>query len=227
MGKIFGQALQLIFSGDYEVLFITLTSLRFSLLSTAIASALAVPMAVWLHFARFPAKRVIVSLLHTLMALPTVVIGLMVFSLLSRSGPLGPLGILFTPAAVITGQVFLSLPLITTLVHSGLSGLDSRFRETVVTLGARGKDLLAATLFQARFLILSALLAGFGRIVGEVGVSMMLGGNIRWYTRTMTTTIALETSKGNFQLGLALGIILMLVALAINGIGHILIKSEE
>jgi tungstate transport system permease protein len=160
------------------------------------------------------------------MALPTVVVGLLVFSLISRSGPLGPLDLLFNPAGVIIGQIILSAPILTSMVHSGLSKMDARFHETLITLGAKQKDVLKASLIEGRFVIISAILAGFGRVIGEVGVSMMLGGNIRWYTRTMTTSIALETSKGEFELGLALGFILMVIALAVNGLIHSLVRSE-
>jgi tungstate transport system permease protein len=161
------------------------------------------------------------------MALPTVVIGLMVYSFISRSGPLGSLDILFSPAGVIVGQVILASPILTSLVHTGLSKIDPRFHETLVTLGAGRGDILLASLSEARYVIVSAVLAGFGRVIGEIGVSMMLGGNIRWYTRTMTTSIALETSKGEFELGLSLGLILMILALSINAVTHILLKSEE
>jgi tungstate transport system permease protein len=160
------------------------------------------------------------------MAVPTVVIGLLVFSFISRSGPLGPLNLLFSPKAIVLGQVFLVVPILTSLVYSGLSKMDVRFHETLITLGAKQKDVLKASIIEARFIIISAVLAGFGRVIGEVGVSMMLGGNIRWYTRTMTTSIALETSKGQFELGLSLGFILLGIALAVNALTHILIKSE-
>jgi len=223
---VFGEALSLIFSGDKEVFFIALTSLRFSLVSSLIASIISIPLGILLHFYSFPFKRALVSILHALMALPTVVIGLLVFSFISRSGPLGSLDLLFNPSGIIIGQVILASPILTSLVYSGLSKLDPRFHETLITLGARKTDILRASLSEAKFVIISAVLAGFGRVIGEVGVSMMLGGNIRWYTRTMTTTIALETSKGNFELGLSLGLILMTVALLINGTTHMLVKPE-
>src|SRR6056297_1434293 len=226
METVFGEALSLIFSGDKEVSFIALTSLRFSLISTLIASLISIPLGILLHFYSFPLKRALVSVLHALMALPTVVIGLLVFSLISRSGPLGTLNLLFNPSAIILGQVILASPILTSLVYSGLSRMDPRFHETLITLGARRGDVLTASLGEARFVIISAILAGFGRVIGEVGVSMMLGGNIRWYTRTMTTSIALETSKGDFELGLSLGLILMTVALLINGTTHMLVKPE-
>lgn len=226
MGSIFSEAFRLILSGDREVYFIAFTSLRLATASTLIASLVSIPLGIALHFSRLPFKRPIISVLSALMAVPTVVIGLMVFSLISRSGPLGELNLLFTPGAVVIGQVVLVLPILTSLVYSGFSRMDPRFYETLITLGARRGDVLKASIIEARFIIISAILAGFGRVVGEVGVSMMLGGNIRWYTRTMTTSIALETSKGQFELGISLGLILLIIALAINILTHSLVKND-
>ncbi len=227
MGGALAEALGMIAGGDREVFFIAFTSVRFSFISTLISSGLAIPAGVALHFGSFGPKRTVIAVLNSLMALPTVVVGLLVFSLISRSGPLGGLGLLFSPAAVIIGQVILSFPIITSLVLSGISKLDQRFRETLYTLGAGRFNILTATLIEARFAVLSAVLAGFGRVVGEVGVSMMLGGNIRWYTRTMTTTIALESSKGMFSTALALGIILIVIALLINLALHMLARNYD
>ncbi|MCF7929241.1 MAG: ABC transporter permease [Spirochaetales bacterium] len=226
MQSAFAHAIELIVTGDREVIAIALTSLRFALSSVGIAALISIPLGVLLHFNRFRMKRAVVAVLNALMALPTVVVGLLVFSLISRSGPLGQLNMLFSPAGVILGQVILASPILISLVFSGLSRMDSRFHETLITLGAKQRDVLIASLVEGRFVIISAILAGFGRVIGEVGVSMMLGGNIRWYTRTMTTSIALETSKGEFELGLALGMILMIIALAVNGIIHSLVKSD-
>ncbi|HDQ13785.1 MAG TPA: ABC transporter permease subunit [Sediminispirochaeta sp.] len=226
MISIVADALELILTGDREVYFIASTSVRFALTSTVIAALIGVPMGILLHFTRFPFKRAVVSVLHALMALPTVVIGLMVFSFISRSGPLGPLDLLFNPAGVIIGQVILATPILISLVYSGLSRMDPRFHETLITLGAKRGNVLTASIAEARLVIISAILTGFGRVIGEVGVSMMLGGNIRWFTRTMTTSIALETAKGDFELGLSLGLILMIIALLINGATHMLLRSE-
>jgi len=227
MNTVVGDAIRLIISGDREVYFIAFTSVRIAITSTFFSALISVPLGVLLHFSRFPLKRAVISVLHALMALPTVVIGLLVFSLISRSGPLGSFDLLFRPAAIVLGQMILAAPILTSLIYSGLSRMDPRFHETLITLGAQKRDVLTASLAEARFVIISALLAGFGRVIGEVGVSMMLGGNIRWYTRTMTTSIALETSKGDFELGLSLGLILMIIALGINAGTHILAKSEE
>jgi tungstate transport system permease protein len=175
---------------------------------------------------RFRGRRALLAVLTSLMALPTVVVGLIVYSLVSRAGPLGSFGILFTPRAVILGQAILALPIVVSMTASGLSSLDPLFPEVLTTLGASKRGILWMNVRQARGAVLSASLAAFGRVVGEVGVAMMLGGNIRWYTRTITTAIALETSKGEFELGLALGIVLLAVALGVNATLHWMVRHE-
>ena len=222
----FTQAVQLLVSGDPEVFSIALTSLILSSLSTIICSIGAIPLGVSLGLRKYRGKRIIIILLTTLMALPTVVIGLLVYSFISRSGPLGGLALLFTPGAIIIGQSILSFPIITSMVYSGLSRIDPRLTETLTTLGASKRNIFWMTLKEGKIAILSAVLAGFGRVVGEVGVSMMLGGNIRWYTRTLTTAIALETSKGEFELGIALGLILMVIAFTVNFTLHCMVKRD-
>lgn len=216
MGDAFVEAFELIVSGDRELVAITWNSIRFSLMSTAIASALAIPTGVVLAFRRVRGRRILVSVLNALMALPTVVVGLAIYSLLSRSGPLGGLGLLFTPGAIVVGQAVLAFPIITSLVYGAVYGLESELRETLVTLGCSGRQIVLKTLSEARVAVAAAVLSGFGRLIGEVGVSMMLGGNIRWYTRTMTTALALETQRGAFSLALALGLLLLLVAFGVN-----------
>jgi tungstate transport system permease protein len=222
----FVRAIELLVSGDREVWFITWTSLRFSLSSAAIAGAIGIPAGVALSRGRFRGKRAVMAVLTSLMALPTVVVGLIVYSLISRSGPLGGLGLLFTPSAVIIGQAILALPIVMSLVASGLAALDPLLPEVLTTLGASRRVALWMTLREGRTAVLSAVLAAFGRVVGEVGAAMMLGGNIRWYTRTITTAIALETSKGDFELSLALGIILMMTSLGVNALLHWAVKHE-
>jgi tungstate transport system permease protein len=221
-----GKAFDLIVSGDPEVWFIAWTSLRFSLASAVIACIPGIPLGVLIALRRFRGRRVLLAILTSLMALPTVVVGLIVYSLISRAGPLGFLGILFTPRAVIIGQAILALPIIVSMTASGLSSLDPMFPEMLTTLGASQGSILWMSVRQAQGAVLSACLAAFGRVVGEVGVAMMLGGNIRWYTRTLTTAIALETSKGEFELGLALGMILMIVSLGVNAVLHWVIPHE-
>jgi tungstate transport system permease protein len=185
-----------------------------------------IPLGVLIALRRFRGRRVVLAILSSLMALPTVVVGLVVYSLISRSGPLGSLGMLFTPNAVILGQAILAFPIVTSMTASALSRLDPLFPEVLATLGANRRNILWMSVREARGAVLSASLAAFGRVVGEVGAAMMLGGNIRWYTRTITTAIALETSKGEFELGLALGIILMITSLGVNALLHWLVKHE-
>ncbi len=221
-----GHAFRLLASGDRELYFIAFTSVRFAAASTCLSAALALPAGVLLGLKEFAGKRAVVTVLNTLMALPTVVVGLAVYSLLTRTGPLGTLRLLFTPAAVIGGQTVLAFPIITALVYGALSKVDPRLPETLVTLGGSTRHLFWMTLREARLAILSALVAGFGRVIGEVGVSMMLGGNIRWYTRTITTAVALETSKGEFELGLALGFVLLAIALGVNAFLHWAVRRE-
>jgi tungstate transport system permease protein len=220
------RAVELVLTGDPEVYFIAWLSLRLSLSSVLIASLIGLPLGFVLGLRPFRARKLIVAALNTLMALPTVVVGLFVYVLISRSGPLGFMGLLFSPEAVIVGQTILCLPIIVSLVYSALSRTDRRLPETLVTLGASPSQLFWMVLREARVAILSALLAGFGRLIGEVGVSMMLGGNIRWYTRTLTTAIALETSKGESEQALALGVILLLIALAVNFLLHGMVSHD-
>lgn len=202
------------------------TSLRFSLASAVIACVPGIPLAVLIALKRFRGRRALLAVLSSLMALPTVVVGLLVYSLISRAGPLGPLGLLFTPRAVIIGQAILAFPIVLSMTASALSSLDPLFPEVLTTLGASQRRILWMSVREARGAVLSASLAAFGRVVGEVGAAMMLGGNIRWYTRTITTAVALETSKGEFEQGLALGIILMALALGVNALLHWVVKHE-
>jgi len=223
----FSRAVQLLLSGNREVYFIAFTSVQLSSISILISSLISLPMGVLLGFKDFPGRRAIIIILNTMMSLPTVVVGLLVYSLISRSGPLGNMGLLFSRGAIIIGQTLLSLPIIISLVYGAISRIDRRLPETLTTLGAQPGDIFIMTLKEGKIAILSALLAGFGRVIGEVGVSMMLGGNIRWYTRTLTTAIALETSKGEFELALALGLILLIISFAVNLSLHWLVKDER
>lgn len=220
------RALHLLTSGDSEVYSIALTSLKLSGTSTVICSLLSIPLGTLLGLKVFPGRKIIVVFLNTLLALPTVVIGLLLYSLLSRSGPFGPLALLYTPRAVIIGQIVLAMPIITSMVYTALEKTDNALPETLITLGARQRDIFWMTIREGKYAILAAVLAGFGRVIGEVGVSMMLGGNIRYYTRTLTTAIALETSKGEFELGIALGFILMIFAFLVNFILHWVVKRD-
>jgi tungstate transport system permease protein len=226
MASPFRTAVALLWSGDPEVYFITWTSLRFALVSVAIAALAGIPVGAALGLTRFAGKKTVMAVLSSLMALPTVVVGLAVYTVISRSGPLGPLEMLFTPRAVIIGQAILAWPIVASLVASGMSGLDRLFFEELATLGAKRCQVLWMTIREAQSTVLSATLTAFGRVIGEVGIAMILGGNIRWYTRTITTAISLETNKGEFELGLALGIVLIVTAIAVNFLLHWAVKND-
>lgn len=210
------EALRVIVSLDREFLAIVLVSLKVGFTSTLLAALAGVPVGVWLAESHFPGRHALITLLNTLMSLPTVVVGLLVYAFLSRRGPLGEMGLLYTQTAMVIGQFVLVFPIVTGLTVSSVNGLDKRIRRTALSLGADSTQSFYTFLREARYGLLVALAAGFGRVFAEVGVSMMLGGNIRGYTRTITTAIALETSKGEFALGMALGIVLLMVALGIN-----------
>jgi tungstate transport system permease protein len=209
-------ALELIISFDRDVRMTVWTSLYTSSCSILIAALIGVPVGLWLGLNRFRGRQIVIALLNTLMAMPTVVVGLLLFGLLSRQGPLGPLGLLFTPLAMIAGQTVLATPIVANLVLSAVTGADRRIINTALTLGATQLQAAIQLLREIRFGVMAAVIAGFGRVIAEVGVAMMLGGNIRNSTRTMTTAIALETSKGEFAFGLALGMLLLSVALIVN-----------
>ncbi|HDS46231.1 MAG TPA: ABC transporter permease subunit [Methanomicrobia archaeon] len=209
-------AIKLIITLNPEVVDITLRTLRISLSALVIGTFLFIPVGSLIHFHEFWGKRSLINIIQTLYALPTVVVGLFVFLLLSRSGPLGVLGLLFTPTGMVIGQILLIAPIMTGLTISALSGVGRSIRETIISLGATESQAIIANIKEARFAILAAVITGFGRVISEVGAAMMIGGNIRGYTRVLTTTIALETSMGNIELSLALGIILLSLALIIN-----------
>lgn len=202
-------------------------SLKTSGLAALVASALAVPAALFLAGRDFRGKRLVLLVNQTWMAAPTVVIGLLFYSLLSRSGPLGRLGLLYTQAAMTAGQVFLILPLIVGFSYTALRQVDRRARPTALTLGATPRQAGWVVLREARFPLLVAVLAGFARAVSEVGIAMMLGGNIRNVTRNITTSIALETAKGDFGNGVVLGAILLVITLGINVLVHTGFRGRE
>jgi tungstate transport system permease protein len=209
-------AFTLIFSADREVYAAVWTSVSTAGWSTVIASLIGIPTGMTIGVSDFPLKRLSVILLNSLMAMPTVVVGLLVFGLLSRQGMLGSFGLLFTPKAIILGQSVLATPIIANYALAAVRAADVRILPTTLTLGAGPVQSFAQLSNEIRFGIMAAVIAGFGRVISEVGVAMMLGGNIRGYTRTMTTAIALETSKGEFAFGLALGMVLMLISFSIN-----------
>jgi len=209
-------SLDLILAMDREVYLTVWTSLYVSLIAIVLAALMGVPAGLAIGLGRFRGRRLIITLLNTLMALPTVVVGLVVYGFISRQGPLGSMGLLFTPTAMILGQVILATPIVAHYTLGAMSAADQRIMATALTLGASPFQGALQLLQEIRFGVMAAVVAGFGRVIAEVGVAMMLGGNIRGYTRTMTTAIALETSKGEFAFALALGVFLMGVALVIN-----------
>ena len=216
MNGPFAQAFHLLATGDREVWFITGTSLRFGLFSTLIACVPGIPLGVLIALKRFPLRRPLLAVLNTLMALPTVVVGLLVYSLISRSGPLGSLGILFTPAAIVVAQTVLVVPIVAALARQTTEDAWNEYREQLTSLGVSRLRAVPTVLWDTRFSLLTVVMAGFGRAASEVGAVMVVGGNIDGVTRVMTTAIALETSKGDLPLALALGVILIGVVLAIN-----------
>ena len=214
----FIQAVQLIVTLDPEVLDITARSLIISLIATLVGSLIAIPIGGFIHFREFGGKRGLVTIIQALYALPTVLAGLLVYLLLSRSGPFGYFGLLFTPTAIIIGQIVLIIPLMIGMTLIALSGVSRTKQDTVISLGANETQTVITIVKEARFAILGGVILGFGRAISEVGAAMMLGGNIRYYTRVLTTSIALETSMGNLSFSIALGIILLAIALVVTGI---------
>jgi tungstate transport system permease protein len=201
---------------DPELYFIIYVSLKVSLLSTVIASLLGVPLGFLVAFNEFRAKRLTITVLNSLLALPTVVVGLLVYAFISRRGVIGMLDLLYTQKAMIIGQVILILPIVATLTIAAISRIDERYRTTAMTLGATPFQTAMAIFREARFSVVAAIVTAFGRVIAEVGISMMLGGNAKGFTRTMTTAMALEYDKGEFVLGVALGVVLLLVSFAMN-----------
>ncbi len=212
----FQQAVQLIFSLDPEVLEIALLSLKVSGLALSISTILGIPLGAWLGLSRFLGRRLAVTFIYTGMGFPPVVVGLLVYLLLSRSGPLGSLGWLFNPSAMVLAQVIISLPLVAGFTMAAVMGVDPELRSQLRSLGATERQATWALLREARLGVLVAIIAGLGSIISEVGAVMMVGGNIQGHTRVLTTAIVLETQKGNFDLAIALGLILLGIAFVIN-----------
>lgn len=212
----FGLALQLIADLDAELVDIVGRSIYVSLSAVTIAAVIGLPLGALLAVYRFPGRRAAVVLLNALMGLPPVFVGLMLYLLLSRAGPLGVLGLLFTPGAMIAAQSVLVTPIIAALSLEIMRDLYDEYREQLSSFGARPRDAVLTLLWDARLGLVTAVMAGFGRASAEVGAVFIVGGNIAHVTRVMTTTIALETSKGNLALALALGFILVLIAVGIN-----------
>jgi tungstate transport system permease protein len=209
-------AFWLILSLDREIFSIALLSLWVAGTATVFATLIGVPLAYVIATRDFPGKRTVLTIFNTLMAVPTVLVGLFCYAFFSRRGPLGFLDLLFTPTGMVIGDLILALPLIVALTIAAVNAVDPRARLTALALGATSRQTSWTVLLDARYALMAAVLNGFGRVVAEVGAAMMLGGNIRGYTRTLTTAIALETSKGEFAFAMALGLILLTLALMVN-----------
>ncbi|MEW6267326.1 MAG: ABC transporter permease [Thermodesulfobacteriota bacterium] len=218
----FWSALRLMAALDPELSFIVYVSVKVSLVSTLLAAVLGVPAGFMIAFNEFNGKRLVITSLNTLLAVPTVVVGLLVYIFISRRGVLGALDLLYTQTAIVIGQVILVLPIVTTFTIAAISRIDDRYRKTALTLGATRLQTAAVLVREARFGLMAALMAAFGRVIAEVGVSMMLGGNIKDFTRTMPTAMALEYDKGQFTLAVALGLVLLAISFLMNAaLGYI------
>jgi len=211
------QAFRLLVSGNEETYSAIFTTIRISTLSIFFSLLIGLPAGFSLGYFDFPGKKQLRAVVDTLLALPTVVVGLLVYSFISKRGPLGELNLLFNISGVVIAQALLILPIIVSLTATAIESLDSRLRMTLITLGSRGNSIILTTLIEARFAVLTAVITAYGRAISEVGVSMMIGGNIKWHTRTITTAIALETGKGEFATGIALGVVLLTIAFTVNG----------
>jgi tungstate transport system permease protein len=220
LGAAAATALNLVLTADPATAQIVLLSLRVSFSALLIAALIGLPLGALLAVARFPGRGVILTLLNALMGLPPVVAGLLIYLLLSRSGPLGHLGLLFTPSAMIIAQAVLITPILAALSRQVLEGLWEEYAEQLRSFGAGPARAVPTLLWDGRFALLTVLLAGFGRACAEVGAVMVVGGNIEGFTRVMTTAIALETSAGNLPLALALGMVLMSIVLVVNALAQ-------
>jgi tungstate transport system permease protein len=215
-GGAFGDAFVLIFTGDPDLLEIVGLSLQVSVSAVICAAVLGLPLGALIAVYRFPGREMLIVLLNALMGLPPVVAGLMIYLLLSRAGPLGELGLLFTPTAMVIAQTVLVAPIIAALTRQTIEDLHHEYDEQLRSLGLSKAAAIATLLWDGRYSLLTGLLAGFGRAIAEVGAVIIVGGNINHVTRVMTTTIALETSKGNLGLALGLGVILLTLAILVN-----------
>ncbi len=221
------QAFWMVVGFDEQLWDITLRSLRVTLTALVIGSAIALPLAALLAVKRFRWRRSVIAVLNALMGLPPVVVGLIVYILLSRSGPFGVLGLLFTPTAMIIAQVIIIVPLIASIAHQSLRDLWTEYHDLLISMNVSQVQKMRTLLWDARRALLTASLAGFGRAIGEVGAIMIVGGNIDQATRVLTTAIALETSKGDFGLALGLGFILIALAIGVNLLIHWLSRTEQ
>ncbi len=212
----FIKAIELIISLDPEVMEIAVRSLGISATSVILASLICLSLGGLIHFYNFLGKRILITVIQTFFSVPTVVIGLFVFVLFSRAGPIGGFNLMFTPTIMVIGQMILVIPILLGLTISALSGVDKAIKDTALSLGASDFQAIVVILKEARYAVVAAVIMGFGRAISEVGIALMVGGNIRGFTRVLTTAMSLETSKGELELAIALGIILLSLALIVN-----------
>ena len=212
------QALELLFLGDSELWSIVVLSFSVSMKAILISSPFAMLLALALNYGNLPGKKIIVTIFNSLLSVPTVVIGLFLYVALTRNGPFGNLELLFTQSAMVIGQIVLCFPIIVALGFSAIKSTDKRLWETSSTLGVPVWYTILTVFYEARYGLFAAVITAFGRIISEVGISMMVGGNIMGYTRNITTAIALETSKGEFAQGIALGIVLVLFSFLLTAV---------
>jgi tungstate transport system permease protein len=220
-------ALQLVLSADPTLLSIVSLSLQVTLTATLLAGIIGAPIGAFIALHRFPAREPVIIALNALMGLPPVVVGLATYLALSRSGPLGSWGILFTPAAMVIAQTVLVTPIIAALTRQTIEDLWVEYREEFAAMEVGPLQRVSALIWDARFSLVTALLAGFGRAAAEVGAIIIVGGNIEGFTRTMTTTIALETSKGNLSLAIGLGIVLMVIVVSVSALAWAVRRAGE
>lgn len=221
------QAAHLIVTLNPDLIEIASLSLRVSLGATVIASVIGLPMGAWLAVSRFRARRIVIAIMNAFMGLPPVVVGLLVYVVFSRSGPLGVLGLLFTPTAMVIAQVIIIMPIVASIAHQAIRDLWADYHDLLISLNASRTQRIKALLWDGRRALMTASLAGFGRAIGEVGAIMIVGGNIDHVTRVLTTAIALETGKGEFGMALALGFVLIALAVAVNLMVHVLSRTER
>ncbi|MEP6356623.1 MAG: ABC transporter permease [Hyphomicrobiales bacterium] len=221
------QAFWLLITFDADLMEIVLRSLKVTITAVVIASLIGLPVGAWLAIRRFRYRRYVIAFINALMGLPPVVVGLIVYILLSRAGPFGVLDLLFTPTAMVIAQIIIILPILISITHQSIRDLWSIYHDLLISIGASRWQRMMTLLWDARRALLTAVLAGFGRAIGEVGAIMIVGGNIDHVTRVLTTAIALETGKGDFALALALGLVLILIAILLNLLIHSISRTER
>lgn len=220
-------AFWLLVSFDADLMEIVWRSLQVTVTAVVIASLIGLPFGAWIAVRRFRFRRYVIAIINAFMGLPPVVVGLVVYILLSRSGPFGVLNLLFTPTAMVIAQVIIILPILISITHQSIRDLWANYHDLLISIGTSRWQRVITLLFDARRALLTAVLAGFGRAIGEVGAIMIVGGNIDHVTRVLTTAIALETGKGDFSLALALGIVLIIIAVVLNLLIHTVSKTER